>query len=485
MASACSDIFFSGSFQTQSGRNLDCDVTLSPVVASYPSKMDWTTTDSKGTTINLGKNKYSFVGVSVLGQEKKLVDGMNSEGFSASLLWMEDAKFPATAEGNSAMAMSDLVAWLLGNFTNVSDARKALSGKAVWYDSTVFPYPAHLVMHDTKRFSSVVVEWVGAAKPIYIDDGNGYNGALTNGPKYKTQLENLAHFKNLSMEPNQMAGLPGDQTSMSRFSRLSVLSKFAAKYVSFPDTLRCFGDLSPVIYGPNWCLQQILNLMDRVAIVHGESTHDIQDGKSLMHTQMTLVRDHAEKKIYYRFNTDVFIKMALVKKSLAFDKVQVLDSAANPKAIDAETARFSPSAFPVLDDNSDSLMLEISLPPTALGKDANPAKFYIFAKNADGRIMQWKPSKGWSYSREGRLLPLNGVNNILAPVHITLKDKFLMKHPGMKIFAGSGSSDTEMLMEGTFGQIFQTPDQDLLDRLPEVKSVLRSMTKTSKAHKRS
>ena len=236
-----------------------------------------------------------------------------------------------------------------------------------------------------------------------------------------------------------------------------------------------------MIYGPNWCLQQILNLLDRVAIVHGESTHDIQDGKSLMHTQMTLVRDHVEKKIYYRFNTDVYIKMALVKKSLASNKVQLLDSAANTKAIDVKTARFSPLVFPVLDENSDSLKLEISLPATALGKDANPAKFYIFAKNADGRIMQWKPSKGWSYSREGRLLPLTGVKNISAPVRITLTDNFLMKHPGMRIFAGSGSSDTQMLMEGSFGQIFQTPDQDLLDRLPEVKSVLRSMTKTSKA----
>ncbi len=479
-ASACSDLFMYGKIPAvsewaQSGRNLDCDVTLSPVLTNYPAQTDWTTKDSSGKVINLNKNKYSFVGVSILGKEKKFVDGMNSEGLSASLLWMEDAKFPATATGDSAIAMSDLVAWLLGNFDNVENARKELVKKTVWFDSGVFPYPAHLVIHDTKRYGSLVVEWIdGTAKPVYIDSNNGYNNILTNGPSYKEQLNNLKNFKDLSKDPQQMTGLPGDQTSMSRFVRLSVLFKFTAQYVVVPDTLLCFADLSLMMYGSQWTLQQMLNLMNRVAIIHGEAVHTVpsEDTPHFTHTQLTLVRDHLNKKIYYRFNTDVALKMALVKKSSGTDIPQILDSAASPKAASSSAIKSSPSAFPSIEKSSDSLALDVYFPSIASGKDAKSAKFFIFAKSSNGGIMLWKSGGGCAESPDGRLYPLEGVEN--ASTRIFFSDDFLMNNPGIKVFAGSGISELDMLTSGNFTQIFQAPDKTGLEKLPELKNLLRS-----------
>lgn len=69
-AFACTDVYLEGRALNvkwkQSGRNLDCDVNLSPVISSYPAKMVWTTTDSEGKAITLGTNTLSFAGVSVL-----------------------------------------------------------------------------------------------------------------------------------------------------------------------------------------------------------------------------------------------------------------------------------------------------------------------------------------------------------------------------------------------------------------------------------
>lgn len=482
-ASACSDVISSGFFLwgkstrwTISGRNLDCDVTLYPELVSYPSKTEWTTTDSEGKEIKLGKTKYAFVGVKVLGKDRKLVDGMNSEGLSAALLWMEDAKFPASAIGNKAIAMSDLVGWILGNFSNVADARKSLAKELAWLDNAL-PYPAHLVLHDSGSSTSLVVEWTdGTATPKYIDDKNGYAKILSDAPDYKKQLDNLRNFATLSNDVyTNMFGFAGDQTSMSRFSRLSVLTKFAKMYVLWPDTYRSYEqppwDIKP-IYGSGFVLQQILMLLGRVNIVHGEAVHDSGGTSSYMHTQMTIVRDHINRKIYYRFNTELALKMVLTNgTSSATESPAVLDSQAAPRHVPLIAApKTNAFAIPSADAESESFAIVITFPLSAMKDSGKP---FIFAQTCDGKILQWTSSGKWTKAEDGALSPSK--DNVPDSIRIVLSDDFMVKNPGTRIFAGHGSSDVEMLAAGAFSEVARTPDKTTLENLPRIKNLLKGI----------
>ena len=75
-------------------------------------------------------------------------------------------------------------------------------------------------------------------------------------------------------------------------------------------------------------------------------------------------------------------------------------------------------------------------------------------------------------SPDGRLYPLEGVEN--ASTRIFFSDDFLMNNPGIKVFAGGGISELDMLTSGNFTQIFQSPDKTGLEKLPELKNLLRS-----------
>ena len=86
--------------------------------------------------------------------------------------------------------------------------------------------------------------------------------------------------------------------------------------------------------------------------------------------------------------------------------------------------------------------------------------------------MLWKSGGGWIQSPDGRLSPLEGVEN--ASTRIFFSDDFLMNNPGIKVFAGSGISELDMLTRGNFTHIFQAPDKTGLEKLPELKTLLIS-----------
>ncbi len=142
-----------------------------------------------------------------------------------------DASEAITVE--SVLAQFELIPWLLGQFSTVSEVRKALSSLVLTNDAfcgQLPPTPLHWIIADASE--AITVESVVDGLRVYDNPV----GILTNNPPFDRQLFNLNNYMNLSPKQpcNRFSeqlplstyclgmgglGLPGDLSSMSRFVR--------------------------------------------------------------------------------------------------------------------------------------------------------------------------------------------------------------------------------------------------------------------------
>jgi choloylglycine hydrolase len=186
------------------------------------------------------KTKYGYL--SVAGYEKLSLEGLNEKGLATGGLWFGDVKYPEIKPGDSALAMTDTIAWVLGNFATVAEVREGLSKINIWSspdNPLKIVLPFHFYVTD-KSGDSIVVEYIDGAMKIW---DNSKNGVMTNEPSLDWQLNNLRFYSNL--DPNShpvpalnddvwpmgsgMFGLPGDYSTASRFVRVSVLKYFSVQ----------------------------------------------------------------------------------------------------------------------------------------------------------------------------------------------------------------------------------------------------------------
>lgn len=289
------------------------------------------------------KTRYDIIGigggihiVDVEDFRNKLVDGINTEGFSAAALWLPTSVYPepsAAPADAKLVSAADIVSWALSNYSEVKDLRKDLkliakgepitSGEkiAFWdpfqfHNGAVNYVPVHFQFHD-KDGHSLVLEFKKGKMQI---TKNTKVGVMTNYPFIDWHLTNLENYLavtnvnvnkgkvvNLELEAlgngNGTLGLSTSPTPPARFVRVAKLLSFGTPWLQQlkegeEDKAHAFA----------------FNLLGNVQVLRLMCID--QEGKlSGDYTQWTLVRDHQHPHILLRTGDTVdtyridFLKM--------------------------------------------------------------------------------------------------------------------------------------------------------------------------------
>lgn len=177
--------------------------------------------------------RYGIVGMVAFDNPQWLLDGMNTEGLSAHLLYMPGACTYQPYRGDgSDVSEVDLIAYLLGTCASVADVVTAMAKISVWgVDPGMgFVPPVHCLLHDAR--SSIAIEFHPDGHTV-VDNPFG---VATNSPYLDWHLTNVANYVGLASTNPQtltinghavsaagqgqgMRGMPGDWTPPSRFIR--------------------------------------------------------------------------------------------------------------------------------------------------------------------------------------------------------------------------------------------------------------------------
>lgn len=234
-------------------------------------------------------------------------EGMNRCGLSCSVLTLLETEYQNITNPKIALGITDLCDFVLGQFCSVSDAKTAISELEIFWNFITPGEPCPLVhasLHD-EFGNSAVLEFI-KGKQIWHDN---LIGILTNDPTYDFQVKNVQIYSYCSnMFPNgdrtinnytydpatfaYSAGIPADDSPVSRFVRISQYIRFA----SHPDSVS-----ASVILG--------FHLLEKVSVVPWFSL--FQENSKTYHgvTIYRVVRDHTNKILYYSTYNDLVIKL--------------------------------------------------------------------------------------------------------------------------------------------------------------------------------
>lgn len=211
------------------------------------------------------KNKYSFIGMSVIGFDFPLmVDGINEKGLMGALLHYPGyAVYGKKGRGTQAMSVHPgcLAGYILGQCASVDEAAAHLALLELTDERIMDKkMPVHYIFTDRTGETMIVEPDAGELK-IHRNTV----GVMTNSPDYlwhKTNLRNYTPVTNLPKPGRRLLnieisgfgegagggfGLPGDYSSPSRFVRLAFLKDFAVKGKDELDGItRMFRNFAPV-----------------------------------------------------------------------------------------------------------------------------------------------------------------------------------------------------------------------------------------------
>lgn len=213
------------------GRNMDIDYNFGEHVVIAPRSFPFKFRMEKDMP-----HHYAMLGMaSVRANYPMFAEAANEKGLGAAgLNFPGNAYFPKEPPGKGckrAVTPYELIPWVLGQCSTVSEAKQLLSAACI----VDIPFAADLPVatlhwHFADKGSSIVVEQTKDGLHIYDDPVN----VLTNNPPFDFQLLNLSRYLNLSVSPpsNCFAkkagvspfglgmgsiGLPGDFSPASRF----------------------------------------------------------------------------------------------------------------------------------------------------------------------------------------------------------------------------------------------------------------------------
>ncbi|MFC4625931.1 linear amide C-N hydrolase [Daeguia caeni] len=247
---ACTALLFrDSSGGAYTGRTMELSMELPYVVASIPKGHTFTSVVEGHVPLTF-QSKYNVFGIAVPAgsiADLKIVEGMNDQGLSFSLLAYAGASGPAdnAAKTKAMLAVIDLGAWVLAQFANAAEVKAALA-ENIAILTTLVPLhgaktPFHFIVHD-RSGKSIVIEYSHEKQNVYDNPV----GVMTNGPEFPWHLTNLANYTFLNnmdqstgkfgdLEVTQpdsgiaTAGLPASNTSVGRFVRAAYYATFAEK----------------------------------------------------------------------------------------------------------------------------------------------------------------------------------------------------------------------------------------------------------------
>ena len=231
----CTAVSYNGNKSHYFGRNLDLEVAFQEQVAvtprNYPFKYRC------GLQI---EEHYSMIGMATMCEGYPLYyEATNECGLSmAGLNFPGIATYlPKCAEKDN-IAPFELIPWILGQCSNVTEAKDMLLRLNVWnmpFSRALPLSPLHWIIAD--REDSIVAEPMADGLQIHDDPF----GVVTNNPPFPYHLYHLADYMELSSEQAQnrfcekeikpysngmgAMGLPGDYSSASRFIRAAFVKE--------------------------------------------------------------------------------------------------------------------------------------------------------------------------------------------------------------------------------------------------------------------
>ena len=217
------------------GRNLDLEY-------SYKESVTVTPRNYVFSFCKMGKMRshFAIIGMAyVVSGYPLYYDATNERGLSiAGLSFPENADYKPYCEGKDNIAPFELIPWVLGQCSTVSEAEHLLNKTNLLSEafSEELPLsPLHWIISDRER--SITLESVKSGVKIYENPV----GVLTNNPPFDYHMLNLNNYMSLSSDEPKNSfsgegevlklkrysrgmgalGLPGDCSSASRFIRAS------------------------------------------------------------------------------------------------------------------------------------------------------------------------------------------------------------------------------------------------------------------------
>lgn len=275
-----------------------------------------------------------------------MIEAINDHGLSLSSNQLTGSRTPDDigTDKTRLLAATDLANWLLGNFSNVADAKAALEGGAVkvWLPKIPFAgnveMPEHYILFD-KGGKGIVIEFRNGTMNVYDNPV----GVATNGPGFLWHLENLNNYAFLDNQDkdrgqfgklkvkaedngNALSGLPSTQISSGRFVKAAYYTTYVRKAKSPDDAMIT--------------LAHILNNFDRPYDLAVDPPGSGGDGPAVDEattevTVFTWMNDKARNRYYLR-NIDQmnFATFDMDKLKVLTKEVSVPFAAVNDSTLD-------------------------------------------------------------------------------------------------------------------------------------------------------
>ncbi len=218
-----------------SGRSMEFPVDLKSQIVIIPAGITCDNRDAKGVQGLKWTTKYGFLGINAFDVNDAFVDGFNEKGLSISGLMYTGAKYQSAVPGKF-LNLENLSFWVLGNFSNVEEVKKALADVYITGSNQkkLKDMGLHIAITDTSG-KTIVIEFIDGQAKVYDNP----LGVMTNRPDFGWQMTNLRNYINLNaddknnreicgvkIEPtgvgSGMLGIPGDWTPPSRFVRIAL-----------------------------------------------------------------------------------------------------------------------------------------------------------------------------------------------------------------------------------------------------------------------
>lgn len=210
------------------GRNLDLEYSYQETVTITPRNYPFYFRRAVPMT-----SHYAIIGMAMVDNRYPLYyDATNEHGLSmAGLNFPGNAVYLPETEGRDNIAAFEFIPWILGQCTDVNQAKQKLERLNlidISYSNQYPLTPLHWMIADKKQ--AITVEPMKNGLKIYENTV----GVLTNNPPFDYHMHNLCNYLNLTREEvtNRFApdyplkplsrgmgamGLPGDLSSASRF----------------------------------------------------------------------------------------------------------------------------------------------------------------------------------------------------------------------------------------------------------------------------
>eukprot|EP00443_Scrippsiella_acuminata_P048668 CAMPEP_0115196876 /NCGR_PEP_ID=MMETSP0270-20121206/15310_1 /TAXON_ID=71861 /ORGANISM="Scrippsiella trochoidea, Strain CCMP3099" /LENGTH=361 /DNA_ID=CAMNT_0002610219 /DNA_START=72 /DNA_END=1157 /DNA_ORIENTATION=- len=304
-ASACSNFYmnYTNPDYRLSGRSEDMAYMAADVIHSFPRGRVASPPNSTTWTA-----KYGFVGFCgpqdpfVDDPKDNIYDGLNEMGLSCSSLTMfgtKYAKHPG-ADPTRNLYAPFMCRWVLENFATVEEAKATLAGMHV------FARPGgmkeHFYLADEHRHG-LVVEFMDGKVQLTLDMNDGGKtglGIFTNSPPFGWQLQAIKHFEWKRSLAKSSVAIPGTFYPDDRFLRMYL----------FREAIE--SGAQPMSYRE--AVARVVSILNTVAVPPGglSGTGGLGD-----HSKWQVVRDHKNRKVYWRALDSPSLQLIDLKK-LAF-----------------------------------------------------------------------------------------------------------------------------------------------------------------------